>query len=1144
MSKAAPAPKPLVISWFCSGFYTYRSQLFAPFKSIGVNIIAFHDSVLDGADMELTDLLEWQQRPGFSRYCTQKLNTGEVINQFYSARTLNGTLLTMFDSNQRLASFTPTSITTMIPKGTTAQGYVNQVGNTTYFYDGYEAQRYDQTYGLAPNGILTPTFPLTISATGGWLPSTAYTAGSVLLDYNGCIQYSGLSNGTSGQLLPVWSTLAGSTTADGTTLRWENLGTVGVWYPNAVYTIPSVILDSNNNLQMIKSSTPVLAWSSSTAYVQGNIVLYNGTYWTAQIANTGVTPNGMVTSSTVSGGTTTYVYTWFETGSPISAGATEPVWATNIGGTTVDGLITWQMIGPGNIVASSGYSWGECIRTMDGHLSTMSQPTTNTGPLLGGSLITPSQISQFQISSNTVLFTGNQTFAPGEQVYIQGMTTGTYLNGQTLTVQTSTPPAVVEGTAPPSMGTFPFPIASLTAATAMGFTGILVTLSTPDPNIAIGQSVTIAGNSVWSGTGYVDTVSSSTQFGISLVGSYSGTASGGTATLPAPVGGFTVAVTSNILTVTMTNTFQPGNQLVLNGFSTATWLNGHTITVATSSSTQFTAPFTHANYTAATDTGNFTVISQFTASSPSFTHANVGLTNDVGTVTPVLGIFSGHGILDSRCSGSCDIAEVFVYGTQVVLTTSPQNFFPGNSILISSCTNATFLNGMTLQIAEATSTSLTCYLTIPGVTSYGPTIDFGIATFCAIEIYRTADGGGVWYLAGAVPNPGQYNPWSFVDIYSDGDLNQQMVAPLSHQNDPPPGEGSIATPSVVPTLCAYWQGRQWVAAQQYLYFDAGADCQNGDPHQSWPPANRFEYSSTITALAALGNTLLVFLADKVCCVRGGPQTLSFYPDTIMTNFGVSSANCLFQDGQELYVLSTQGQIYSMSEGAKQNEGLRIADYIANNFPTPSSYVTYHRNGNDVGLYLCNGTTQMLRFGPNVGGWSVPYYPVGGCTALNSVETSIGTYSLLTTNSSGYILARNLSSWQDDGGTYTNPTNPNTVYVNIGSITVSQAGEPLVPVQHIIGYFDTADGAQPSISILPNEIADTGLGWIAIPPDAIIPEPPYGALPSTTLQQLRYPINMCNSVTSQFMHHLQIKIAFPSTNSPHTIKTLCIKFDQE
>jgi hypothetical protein len=64
-----------------------------------------------------------------------------------------------------------------------------------------------------------------------------------------------------------------------------------------------------------------------------------------------------------------------------------------------------------------------------------------------------------------------------------------------------------------------------------------------------------------------------------------------------------IAITSNVLTVTGTNTLQTGATVLLAGLTTNTFLNGQTVTVTGSTGSTFTAAFTHANVSSGVDTG-------------------------------------------------------------------------------------------------------------------------------------------------------------------------------------------------------------------------------------------------------------------------------------------------------------------------------------------------------------------------------------------------------------------------------------------------------------------------------------------------------------------------------------------------------------
>ncbi|MGH9512325.1 MAG: hypothetical protein ACRD2U_09330 [Terriglobales bacterium] len=60
---------------------------------------------------------------------------------------------------------------------------------------------------------------------------------------------------------------------------------------------------------------------------------------------------------------------------------------------------------------------------------------------------------------------------------------------------------------------------------------------------------------------------------------------------------------SNLLQVTAASHFLSGASVILKGLTSATFLNGQTVTILSASGTQFTATFVHAAYSAAPDTG-------------------------------------------------------------------------------------------------------------------------------------------------------------------------------------------------------------------------------------------------------------------------------------------------------------------------------------------------------------------------------------------------------------------------------------------------------------------------------------------------------------------------------------------------------------
>jgi hypothetical protein len=77
-----------------------------------------------------------------------------------------------------------------------------------------------------------------------------------------------------------------------------------------------------------------------------------------------------------------------------------------------------------------------------------------------------------------------------------------------------------------------------------------------------------------------------------------------------------VSLTSNTVTVTVSNNYVAGQQVLVFGLQTATWLNGKVLTVVSGNGINFTASFTHANYSSTADTG-------FVIASPQFAISNI-----------------------------------------------------------------------------------------------------------------------------------------------------------------------------------------------------------------------------------------------------------------------------------------------------------------------------------------------------------------------------------------------------------------------------------------------------------------------------------------------------------------------------------------
>jgi len=439
-----------------------------------------------------------------------------------------------------------------------------------------------------------------------------------------------------------------------------------------------------------------------------------------------------------------------------------------------------------------------------------------------------------------------------------------------------------------------------------------------------------------------------------------------------------VSLTTNVVTVTCANNFLPG-QSVVPTLGTATFLNGHTLTVSTSSATQFTASFTHANYASTPDTGTATMTVTVPNSPYIYTVQNAATFVSDGGVK----FSSNSAVLTAVISGPTT-------GQYSVNTTTGAYTFAAADVG----------KGLVIKYTYSLAVSTGLNVQLQGTGYSDPQVD-------TIEIYRTDDGGSNFYFLTDIVNPGA-STWTYTDSTPDSGLNDDIVAPLSHVNDPPASGMS---------LLKYHMGRLWGASGNAVYFAAGPDTTNGVGTEAWPPANVFTFPGAVTCLASTSAGLLVYTSDDMYMIYG-TSTASFYSTVFQRNFGVSSQNCVVQDGDLMFVYTTQRQVFRFSDSMSE-EGFPIGDKFQTGFNPASSYLALHRNGSDSGVFLSDGSANIYKYRIDQQSWSPVTQVVNGAGAIASIETSTGTYTLLTgrTVGSDYILGRSLSTFQDAGVSY-------------------------------------------------------------------------------------------------------------------------------
>jgi hypothetical protein len=388
-----------------------------------------------------------------------------------------------------------------------------------------------------------------------------------------------------------------------------------------------------------------------------------------------------------------------------------------------------------------------------------------------------------------------------------------------------------------------------------------------------------------------------------------------------------------------------------------------------------------------------------------------------------------------------------------------------------------------------------------------------------IDVYRTADGGSTLLYDTSGPNVSSSTVWTITDSALDSDLNPLIIGPVAHANDPP---------TAGMTLLAYHMGRMWGVVGNLLYFSAGPDCINGDGNQAWPPANVFTLDGPINGLAPTSAGLVVETPETRSIVLGGPQTFTFWIQPLLAGRGLQSPNCLDHDGDQLAMYTSPRQFFGITTDGEEEFGLDVSDLLAANFNPASSYVAIHRSGQDQGVFISDGSTKLLRYNLNANSWCPMATPVGGIGPLASIETAIGTRSLLSAVG-GFIVVRDPTVFQDSGSSY-------TAYGTVGSIVLSQPGDKPVGLDSII-LTSAAVGSAIAVGVLLNNISGS---FTNIPLSNSDPPKLAGtSFASSTINMNEYQWLGVATPLPNHIKHVQIKITFPTEAAKNEVYSMSL-----
>ena len=409
----------------------------------------------------------------------------------------------------------------------------------------------------------------------------------------------------------------------------------------------------------------------------------------------------------------------------------------------------------------------------------------------------------------------------------------------------------------------------------------------------------------------------------------------------------------------------------------------------------------------------------------------------------------------------------------------------------------------------------------------------------AVWIWRTTSDGGTLFYDQYIANttPGSSNGWSLSDYLPDTSLDILIQAPIADANDPPPtGLGPLA----------YHLGRVWGAVGNTVQYSQGPDAVSGNGNTAWSPSNAFVYPSTVYRFLPTSSGLIVFTSSGLYIIQGlGTSSSSFYSAPYLENIGLLSYDAFSVNGSIVFLYSSDNQVLALDpNGGVSEVGFPIGDqfgpsYGSGTFTPSSTRVTWHVAGSpDKGLYVSDFSGTYWRLCPTPAPetgmtWSPKGQPLGGFSAVQSVETVPGTHELLFgPKTSGPILQRDATVYTDNGSAY-------DAYFILGSIVLAQPGQ--WAVIESLTTDATHIGSALTLAVQLDEIASLSSGYFenltSLDTNGNnIPDPTTLESPKSLYAQRFY---LSQTQQPAICRHLQVQVKFGTDSVKNEMLSLSI-----
>lgn len=458
--------------------------------------------------------------------------------------------------------------------------------------------------------------------------------------------------------------------------------------------------------------------------------------------------------------------------------------------------------------------------------------------------------------------------------------------------------------------------------------------------------------------------------------------------------------------------------------------------------------------------------------------------------------------------------------------------------LDQTVSNATKISKPTGDFTNAQGVILSPGDGLPPLADIDPQADY-------VAIWRSTDGQVTPFL---IPSTNDYAApitislhdyllYGYTDTTPDVDLNNLISAPILGENTPP-AVGAINL--------AYYLNRLLYSIGTTVYFTTGPATPVGNGLNGTAPLNYDGQASLVKRIVPTTSGAFIFTVSDINLIQPGSSNAQPVnpASPLIEGVGLLSYNALDINGSTIGFFSTDHQFLIIdpssgisSAGFPLGDQFRLNDGQPGQSWNPSSvYVAWHVNGEDQAWYVADGANGWYRMmatpAPENGGftWSPFAKIVTGVKALQSIEVTPGNHQLLLGPvGTGQLLQRDLTTNLDGGVAY--PAN-----AVLGSSVLAQPGQIAVVPFITTESVGIGTGTPLVLGVLIDEAIPYYPGpfnilkhWVNDPPNLE---------PSISLPSQRFYLSE-DGDSAAAMRSMQIQVNWAAEDAPSELLTLTI-----